>query len=939
MWSDTLDTIVGPYQSIKCWRQHLKEKAPEEILERYGADNLLMAGGVVLGKLTRFTYYSDMKLQLEAAQMAAALLFACFSCSISHPQRHVDHGTYQPLELWESKDFFMDQYKCNAHGLTVGAEAIAAILVENKMYLEALPVLSIHENLAYHVLRDLQGCVQSRVLRCRALCGMGMMQECCEVLWMLTHGRRLPDSMSQNDLVLRDAGGTPIKASPALRFSNGSPPGHPNNKEALKFFGETELPTHLVALYGETVAHQVNCCRASLLMEAAKEPQWWQNVDPVTGCAIESPCECIRPYLLERAVAILEETAQKAESSLKREDEPVMASATIVCHSRMLLAKAECQRWGYFEALQHLQGLLVTIEENAERVASTVSTIEPDEAHKVLLPQGMWLSARLQMLHIFIKLGHASACRKVLASAEVDAKAINSFLAKAEIKFIRASLSLLQGNLSDAIEKYEQCIVQHEELGIEDPRVASVVMICGDAYQHLGLNKEATRLYSKTVDSMRAWCNSIGLKEMQVHSASSATKHGASVFLDIFRSDLQAGPELKSLYLVGLPLLADAMLRLGSQKNLASEFHDASLILRDAYSNVLPFTMANPAVHVTIATELGAALGKYEKSCGLTIPKTEGNHPEKDSPDVWNQLAIDIAIVDGDHDWAAVKAAVIHQTKVEIHRGNSKKACGLVKIALQVTDKHETIARYPQVLEGISPQTIPAWSATLLRATEQWNAQKMEFGARPDLKDQDLSIMAVRSYSSLVSFKKPASILNERQQQAERIAFHKTLREGCASYKEKCCFENPPKLSDAEAEMDEPAAACIIWNAKIDEEAVRESFEPTAARVEMIYVILNENEGGEGVDFRGCRECRLEDVRALHHKIKEAAKSTVSDSAINGITSDLASCLNLPQDSPVPPVTPEIFPQLVEAFDVSRGIADFGVTPFVEWLAKVAVLW
>jgi hypothetical protein len=51
-WSDALDTLLGPYQVLCCWRAQLAGLRGDEPLRKYGAHGLLQAGAL-LGKIAR----------------------------------------------------------------------------------------------------------------------------------------------------------------------------------------------------------------------------------------------------------------------------------------------------------------------------------------------------------------------------------------------------------------------------------------------------------------------------------------------------------------------------------------------------------------------------------------------------------------------------------------------------------------------------------------------------------------------------------------------------------------------------------------------------------------------------------------------------------------------------------------------------------------------
>jgi hypothetical protein len=52
-WSDALDTLLGPYQVLGCWRAQLAGLRGDEPLRRYGANGLLRAVAL-LGKISRW---------------------------------------------------------------------------------------------------------------------------------------------------------------------------------------------------------------------------------------------------------------------------------------------------------------------------------------------------------------------------------------------------------------------------------------------------------------------------------------------------------------------------------------------------------------------------------------------------------------------------------------------------------------------------------------------------------------------------------------------------------------------------------------------------------------------------------------------------------------------------------------------------------------------
>jgi hypothetical protein len=74
-WSDALDTLLGPYQVLGCWRAQLAQLDGDELLRKYGAHSLLQAGAL-LGKIAR------------CVRRRSGLL-VCTQCAVAHHAKAV----------------------------------------------------------------------------------------------------------------------------------------------------------------------------------------------------------------------------------------------------------------------------------------------------------------------------------------------------------------------------------------------------------------------------------------------------------------------------------------------------------------------------------------------------------------------------------------------------------------------------------------------------------------------------------------------------------------------------------------------------------------------------------------------------------------------------------------------------------------------------------
>eukprot|EP00955_Chlamydomonas_euryale_P020051 213537-Chlamydomonas_euryale.AAC.1 len=133
--------------------------------------------------------------------MAAALIRCLFCASVQHPQRDAGFAGYVPASLWDGGDVFSDPYRCPMPDVLSGFETHAQVLVDAGLALEALPLLSAWECVAWRSARRVHETVRARTLRVAALVQLGFLSAASEQLLDLLAGRRLPDAVLDSDLV------------------------------------------------------------------------------------------------------------------------------------------------------------------------------------------------------------------------------------------------------------------------------------------------------------------------------------------------------------------------------------------------------------------------------------------------------------------------------------------------------------------------------------------------------------------------------------------------------------------------------------------------------------------------------------------------------------------------------------------------------------------
>ena len=80
--------------------------------------------------------------------------------------------------------------RCCSADLLSGLQTLAGCLLDANMALPALPVLSMHEWVARHVVQDAAATVGVRVQRVRALCQLGLPSQAVQLLSMLLKVQR-----------------------------------------------------------------------------------------------------------------------------------------------------------------------------------------------------------------------------------------------------------------------------------------------------------------------------------------------------------------------------------------------------------------------------------------------------------------------------------------------------------------------------------------------------------------------------------------------------------------------------------------------------------------------------------------------------------------------------------------------------------------------------
>ncbi|KAG1679321.1 hypothetical protein FOA52_009353 [Chlamydomonas sp. UWO 241] len=770
-WSDALDTLLGPYQVIRSWRKVLDAQSKEATLKTLGVHGILLASGVLLGKLARYAYHGNLGLRLEAARMGATLVSCLFVSSIQHPQRPAGFATYVPLSLWDGADVFADPYRCPLSDVLSGLETLASTLIDVGLALDALPLLSAWECIAWRCARSVPATVRCRTLRVRALVQLGLLTAASELLLDLLAGRRLPDPLLDSDLRLRDpitGAVVAVAVVPPLRAD--ALPGHADNQPAIAALGgDGVLPAAVEALYGPWAVAHLALARADLLLRLGSVPNLWKETSPGTGLRVQpaggagapAPAAGGRgggagaggntaPPAAAAAAAgagAKGAAAAGAKGGAKAAEKPASGRGgragspgpdaapdptvapdptaaaqrgEVLVRALLLLTDVELARWAPASALAHAARALSCVADGAERVNASLS--DNDECERFGMAPALWLLARSAMVRCTYQLGHDALCERLVSAGLAEASAAGCALSAAGLLHVQAALLVRRGDAAGALNTLQDVLSRYQALVLRDPRVSSLLLDAAAARDDLGLRGDAERLAQAATAMLEEWCSSLGLNEAREHAE----------LINVYASGT-------ALYAAALQLVARCAARHGPPG-----LPDAQASLEDALLLLRRFTRALPAQHARAALALArvvrmraeaAAAGAVGAVGSLppatttttaTAPPTSGGEGGQGTPGALLvrarellEQALTLATLDGGHRHGVLREALLELgSQLVAPGGEAGLAGGALRSAYSAASQLSTVTLASHTLQPVAVAQLPEWALAFARGQE-----------------------------------------------------------------------------------------------------------------------------------------------------------------------------------------------------------------------------
>ncbi|CAM9209213.1 unnamed protein product [Ectocarpus sp. 4 AP-2014] len=206
-WMDAIDSLCSALDSTKHWRAiftTLRAAHPSSGGPPEGGGSLALAlgrwsciaGGTLLGKLSRFTGHNDMRGQLNLCLMAAEMFRAPLEISLPYPQRECDYASFTPETLGgpglESLGLWIDDRRLSVSSLSLSLMHVQGVLVAAGCYKEAFPVQAVLEHVASRVTLDPLHLVRVQLARVECLAEAGFPAEAASALAAVLSGGSTP---------------------------------------------------------------------------------------------------------------------------------------------------------------------------------------------------------------------------------------------------------------------------------------------------------------------------------------------------------------------------------------------------------------------------------------------------------------------------------------------------------------------------------------------------------------------------------------------------------------------------------------------------------------------------------------------------------------------------------------------------------------------------
>ncbi|XP_069141650.1 cilia- and flagella-associated protein 54-like isoform X4 [Argopecten irradians] len=249
-WAEALDYTLNTSDALHTWRELFNKSADisSDMLQHCGLWGCVL-GGVLASKIAQYILTQDLGLRMECCFLSGYFFKALFRSSLPHPTADRDYAMYEVGEgcevtnLVPGIDLLSDKFRMDGRTLVSCLRWTTEELARGKHNLFVLPLLTLYLHFTTFVCRDLQRCVDGRILKVRILTDMSLFTEAMITLQRLLHGERLPHTGDSNFRQVESK-------MKSVMFNTAKPITEPANMKLLENLLDKRLPSSLATLYG-----------------------------------------------------------------------------------------------------------------------------------------------------------------------------------------------------------------------------------------------------------------------------------------------------------------------------------------------------------------------------------------------------------------------------------------------------------------------------------------------------------------------------------------------------------------------------------------------------------------------------------------------------------------------------------------------------------------
>ena len=179
IWMDAVDGLFNRMDVVHSWRPALSDP---QVLRDDVIVRCAPAAIIILGKSSKFTAAHDWDMKREYCSMAAELCRILFNGSMGHPVSLHGFATYTCRELGGLSPLAESPDRASAAGLVAALEEVILVLMAERKFIKALPVVVLLEHYHGAYTRRSDAWLSARIQRIRMLTEAGLLAEAASAL-------------------------------------------------------------------------------------------------------------------------------------------------------------------------------------------------------------------------------------------------------------------------------------------------------------------------------------------------------------------------------------------------------------------------------------------------------------------------------------------------------------------------------------------------------------------------------------------------------------------------------------------------------------------------------------------------------------------------------------------------------------------------------------